>query len=183
MDYAYFRHLLRDIIIIAGSIVIAVVFAESEAIHEVVKSSESIIVPSIIAGGFFTSVFTVAPATISLIALSEKASAFQVAALGAVGGMIVDYLIASFVRKDISQDLSGIANLTFRQHFIKAFHFGFLKWIAFGLGLFLIVTPLPDEFGLTLIGLSKVRSWMLPMLFYVAHFVGIYALVSIIQSI
>ena len=76
-----------------------------------------------------------------------------------------------------------VKKVTFKHHLIKAFHFGFMKWVAFIIGLFLVATPLPDEPGLILIGLSKINPKFLPLIFFVSHFLGILALVSIASSI
>jgi len=106
-----------------------------------------------------------------------------VAFFGALGAMIVDVLIITFVRKDIVADLDGLSERTLKHHLIKVFHFGFLKWIGFVVGMLFLATPLPDELGLMLIGISKVRSRMLPLVFFIAHFMGILTIISVANAI
>lgn len=173
-------HLFRDFLIVAGSIVVSVVLVKGNLIQSFIEATSDFkILSSIIAGAFFTSVFTLAPASVGLIAISKSFPPVLVAFFAALGAMTIDMLIASFVRKDLAQDLDGLAKMTLRRHFIKAFHFGFLKWVAFIFGMLFIATPLPDEFGLFLIGISKVKSWVLPFIFFLAHFGGILLLLSI----
>jgi len=177
-------HLIRDIFIVAGSIIISIILAKSGSIEALIKiGSDFTILSSLIAGAFFTSIFTIAPATVSLVAISQSSSPFLVAGIGALGASLIDNIIITFIRKDISDDLENLSHLALRRHFIQAFHFGFLKWVAFGLGLIFISTPLPDELGLFLIGISKVKSWTLPFIFYIAHFIGILVIISIINGI
>ncbi len=178
------KHLVRDIFIIAGSIIVATVLGKSGAIQILLGiSNDWAIVSSLIAGAFFTSIFSIAPAAIGLMAISETSSPLLVATFGAIGAMTVDIIIASFVRKDLSQDFESIKRFSLKWHFISLFHFGFLKWLAFGLGLVVIASPLPDELGLFFIGISKVKAKYLPLLFFIANFAGIYALISISRAL
>ena len=178
------RHLLRDLFIILASIILAVVLVKTEAIKSFIDvAHEYKTVSIIIAGAFFTSIFTLAPASVGLVALNAGSSPLIIASIGAIGAACVDLLIVSFIRKDISEDLNNLSKTAIKRHFIEAFHFGFLKWAALIIGLLIVATPLPDELGLFFIGLSKIRGWILPVIFYVAHFLGIYALLSIAQTL
>ena len=180
----YRRHVFRDAVIVAGSILAAFLLARAGLIDVFVASvGWSKMLASFLAGAFFTSVFTVAPAAVALVAIGGTYPPILVAFFGALGAMIIDVIIASFVRKDISEDVESLAPRAMRRYAIQAFHFGFLKWAAFIVGLFLVATPLPDEFGLFLIGLSKIRPAFLPLIFFVTHFLGIFALVSIAAGI
>lgn len=183
-NFYYIHRLLRDLLIVVGSIIVAIVLVKAGLIDIFIEAtSGSKILSSFIAGAFFTSIFTLAPAAVGLIAIGGSFPPVLVAFFAAFGAMLVDLIIVSFIRKDISEDLNGLAQLTLRRYFIEAFHFGFLKWVALVLGMFFIVTPLPDEAGLFLIGVSKVKTSALPVILYLAHFFGIYILVSVAQAI
>ena len=178
------KHVVRDIFIITGSIIVASILSKSGTIGTLVSiSGQFVIISSFIAGAFFTSIFTLAPAAVGLIAISKTNSPLVVAGFGALGAMSIDYIIISFIRKDISEDLEKLSNTTIRKHFIEAFHFGFLRWVAFLAGLFFVASPLPDELGLFFIGVSRVKGWMLPLIFYIAHFIGILGIISIANAI
>lgn len=180
----FLRHLFRDFLIVVGSVIIAFLLVKEGVIQNFIEAtSGSIIISSVIAGAFFTSIFTIAPAVVGLIAIGESSSPLFVAFFAAFGAMGVDFIITSFIRKDISEDLESLSNMAIRRHIIKAFHFGFLKWFAFILGLIFISTPLPDEFGLFLVGVSKVKTWALPLILYTAHFIGIFIVLSIAASV
>lgn len=178
------KHVIRDLFIITGSIIVAVVLGKSGAIQLLLGLGGNwSIVSSFIAGTFFTSVFTIAPATIGLVAISDTAPPLLVAGFGAFGAVLVDLIIASFVRKDLNQDFESIKRFSLKWHFISLFHFGFLKWFAFILGLMVIASPLPDELGLFFIGISKVKAKYLPLLLFMANFLGIYTLISLSRII
>ncbi len=176
-------HFVKDVFIICASIILAYVLAKSGAVAKLVElDGPFMFVSWLVAGAFFTSIFTVAPAGVALTEMVDGNSMILISAVAALGAMIVDTIIISFVRKDITNDLSSLSDFAFRKHLIGAFHFGFLKWVALILGVFVVASPLPDELGLFLIGLSKVRSSFLPLLFFIANFIGIFALLSIASS-
>lgn len=180
----YLSHFARDIFIVVASIVVAVLLVRLGIIESFIgDSTTSLVFASFVAGAFFTSLFTVAPAGVALVAIGQSLSPVLVAFFAALGAVIIDMLIITFIRKDLSKDLDGLVQMTFRHHIIRAFHLGFLKWVAFLAGMFLIATPLPDEFGLFLIGISKVDSKFLPLIFFVAHFIGILVVVSVILAV
>jgi len=182
--YRYLRHLFRDLLILIGSVIIAFVLTRIGLIENFIElTGGSGMLSSFIAGAFFTSIFTVAPAGVALIAIGGSVSPISVAFFGALGATIVDVLIISFVRRDLTEDLNKLSKMAFRRSLIKIFHFGFFKWVAFIGGLFLIATPLPDEPGLFLIGISKVNFKILPLVFFIGHFLGIWAIVSIALAI
>ncbi|PIP55544.1 MAG: hypothetical protein CO183_00285 [Candidatus Zambryskibacteria bacterium CG_4_9_14_3_um_filter_42_9] len=174
------RHFIRDVLILVLSIVTAILLINSGFVESFIGlTGWSKALSSFIAGAFFTSIFTVVPAGVALAAVSHSFSAVLVAFFGALGAMLIDVLIISFIRKDIAKDLDGLTKMTFRYHLIKAFHFGFLKYVAFLFGIMLIATPLPDEPGLFLIGISKINPLLLPAVFFVSHFIGIWVIISI----
>lgn len=180
----YLTHFARDIFIVTASIVVAVLLVQLGIIDSFIgESTASLVFASFVAGAFFTSLFTVAPAGVALVAIGQSMPLVLVAFFAAIGAAVIDMLIITFVRRDLSKDLDGLAQMTFRHHLIRAFHFGFLKWAAFLIGMFLIATPLPDEFGLFLIGISKVDSKFLPLIFFLAHFLGILLIISLALAV
>ncbi len=181
------KHLIRDALIICASIFIAIFIAKHDGIGEIVKSDELspvfAIFTSIISGALFTSVFTIAPASVILIELNDHLSILTISILGGLGAMTIDLLLASFVRKNIASNMQGLSRFSFKWHLVSLFHFGFLKWISFLLGLFIIASPLPDELGLFFIGISKVKKDYLPIVFFIANTTGIYPLLYTANSV
>lgn len=178
------QHAIRDFFIICASAASAYFLAKSHIIHTLLEYDGALrfLLP-IIFGALFTTIFTIVPASVALVEINNNMHPVFISALGGLGAMIVDSIIASFVRKDITRDLKGISRMSFKWHFISLFHFGFLKWLSFILGLIVIASPLPDELGLFFIGISKVRGKYLPFVFFLANFLGIYILLSLAEKI
>ena len=98
----------------------------------------------------------------------------QVAFVGAAGAMIGDLLIFQFIRDKLSEHLMNLmideiagVKRKFRHH-LK-----FFRWFTFFIGGVIIASPLPDELGVGLLGLSKMNVvWFAPLSF-LFNFIGI----------
>lgn len=175
---------MRDSFILLASIIAAIFFSRLGFLDYFSSlTGNSLALSSLVAGAFFTSVFTVAPAGVALVAISQSFPPVLVAFFGALGAVAIDLVIISFIRKDVAEDLEKLSEAAFKRHLIEAFQSGYLKWAAFLTGMFFIATPLPDELGLFFIGVSKVRHRLLPIIFFVSHFFGIWALISIVRAL
>ena len=180
----YIRHFFKDSFILIGGIFVAVLLVQLGSVERFIEATRNFqIFTSIVGGMFFTSVLTIAPASVALVAISQSMPGFLVAFWGACGAAIVDYILLSFVRNGVERDVEGLMKPALRRKVISLFHFGFLKWVVIVLGAFMIMSPLPDEIGIALLGFSKIRPRHLFLLTFVLHFFGIWALVSVAGAI
>lgn len=170
------KNLKEDAVSIAVSILLAWFLISSGIIADVLLVSDAgKIAQSFIAGLFFTSAFTIAPSVVFLASLSETTPVFAVAFFGALGAMCGDLVIFLFIRDRLAEDIKSLFRKKTVRRFLNSFHFGFWKWLAPILGGFIIASPLPDEFGLTLFGLSRTRIALLLPIAFVMNFLGILA--------
>lgn len=161
--------------IVALSVLIAVIFATTDILTKILASAQELkFLGSFIAGAFFTSVFTVAPAAVALGKIAQANSLFQVAIFGAAGAVVGDSIIFRFVRDRLSEHL---AELTKHRGAWKKigmlFKLKSFRWLAFFVGGLIIASPLPDEIGVSLMGFSKMKTlWFIPISF-LFNFAGI----------
>lgn len=168
------QELAKDLIFIVTGAFIAVILSASGFIHLAIDFFGSLPIASFISGIFFTSVFTVAPASVAFASLTSTGSPHLVAIWGGLGAMCGDLILFFFIRDRFTDDLMNSLKPRLAKRFLSSFHLGFLKWISPFLGAIIIASPLPDEFGLTLMGLSKVRIAVLMPISFVMNTFGIY---------
>lgn len=169
-----YKSLARDLFLIAVSVVVAIVFVRLGVLHNLIGiKEEAKILGSFISGIFFTSAFTIAPAAISLAEISKTTSPFVVAFWGAIGSVIGDVVIFLFVRDRFSEDIIEILKITKAKKIMHFFHKGFFRWLSPLLGAIIIASPLPDELGIALLGISHVRVVTLACISFVMSFIGI----------
>lgn len=168
-------HALRKMEMIAISIVVSVFLIYSDIVPyflSVAKEWELLAV--LIAGAMFTSVFTVAPATIVLSEIALSNTPWTVAVVGGLGAALADcamlYLFKSQVR--FHSVLPGE-----KSHYKRMrafFHSPGWRWFGLVVGTIMIASPLPDELGLALMGFTNVRVTRLLPAAFVLNAIGIY---------
>lgn len=173
----YGRRFARDLIIVAVSIALAVFLVRLGILREFLTRTAGFeILASFTAGIFFTSAFTIIPAGLALSEIAAAGNIFSVAFWGALGAVLGDLLIFFFIRDTFAEDLTGFLKRFKIRFTLESFHLGFLKWMAPLLGGLIIASPLPDELGLTLMGLSKTKVAVLIPIAFCMNFLGILAL-------
>ena len=171
-------HIIKDLIIVIVSVVFAVYLAKTGAVYWIIGRSQEIrIIGTFVSGMLFSYAFSVAPAGVALVQIARASSIFWTAFFGALGSVAGDMIIYRFVRDRVSEDFAYLLDLA-PAHRIKAiFHKRMFRWVIPFLGALLIATPLPNEIGVTLLGLSKMKSRYFLLLSFSLNFIGILFLV------
>lgn len=167
--------LLQDIAIVTFSILLAVILVKTKILSELLVSLNGVeFIGSFIAGLFFTSFFTTAPAIAALLEISQNNSIIETAIFGAFGAVIGDLIIFRFIRDRLSEHVLEVVG---HNSFIKTaktlFKLRYFRWFTFLLGGFLIASPLPDELGIGLLGFSRMKSKYFIPVSFVFNFIGI----------
>lgn len=173
----YDRNLVRDLFFIGLSIATTIFLVRYGVVGWFLNiSNDWYILTSFITGLLWTSVFTISPASIAFAHLSHNVDPVTLAAWGALGSMFGDLIIFSYIRDVFSEDIKGaIKNSRFKR-FLGKTHFSFLRWFGPVAGAVVIASPLPDEIGLSLMGVSKMKTRYLIPIAFIFNFIGIYLL-------
>ncbi len=178
------NHILYDVLIIVISILVAIDLAHSKTLENLLAlSQESIILGSFVAGSFFTSVFTTAPAIVILGKLTQSHSILLVASIGAIGAMLGDFIIFRFVRDTVSEDLAFLIQKSRSERFLHIFHLRLFRWLIAFIGALIIASPLPDEIGLLMMGFSKLKMPIFLSISFIMNFSGILVIGLIARSL
>lgn len=167
--------LLQDLLIIVFSLLIAVILVKTGVLTEILTSTKELeILGSFIAGMFFTSIFTTAPAMVTLGEIARANSIIPTAAFGAIGAVVGDLIIFRFIRDRLSEHVLELVKHQGVERRIRVlFKSKFSRWLTFLAAGLIIASPLPDELGISLLGLSKMRTSWFIQLSFVFNFIGI----------
>ncbi|KND50952.1 MAG: hypothetical protein AB202_00910 [Parcubacteria bacterium C7867-007] len=178
------EHLEWDVVIIIFSILLALLLVEVGVFERFLSFAQGLdLVAAFIAGIFFTSTFTIAPATIAFVEIGTTANMIPVSIAGALGAVCGDMIIFLFIRDTIMEDLKTVLRKRNYHKIIAFTHGGIMRWLSPVIGALIIASPLPDEFGLTIMGMSKMRSIYLIPIAFVMNFLGIWAVISIATAL
>ena len=135
-----------------------------------------------LAGLFFASTFTVAPALVVLYALAHALPTMPLALVAGFGAMLGDFMLFRFVRDRLTPEWQPVFTRLAGSEFGRVFASPFFASLVPVIGAIFIATPLPDEVGVSILGLSQLESWKILLLTLALNVLGIAAIVFLAQA-
>jgi hypothetical protein len=163
----------RDLFVLVASVGAAVFLAENHAMEIFFSGIGFVPLEAFIVGFFFTSLFTLAPASVALAEMSQVAPLSEVALWGAAGAVVGDLVLFFFVRDFLSADILALMRGSWLKKLKAVFKSPFLSWAVPVAGALVIASPIPDEIGVALLGLSKTHLRFFIPISYAMNFLGI----------
>ena len=168
-------HLKKDLLIISVNVIITLILSRLGFFDFVLYKTQNIPVLSIFTTGlFFISIFTALPATILLGKLAQIYPILTVAIFGALGALIGDLFLFLFIKEKLVEDFLFILKETKSRALIKAYHSHIFRWLMPVLGAFVILSPLPDELGIAMMGVSQIKTVFFVPLSFSLNFISIF---------
>ena len=170
--------------ILLASIASTICLIQSDLIAVVVAHTTQFgIIGSFIEGFFFTSILTTPPAIVALFKSAAYVPAWELALVGGFGAVCGDLLVFRFVQ---SRLVEYILRVAFHQRLMRIgarIAAGPLWWVSPLAGAVVIASPLPDEIGLLMMGLSHIRLYQFVPMAFLANATGIYLIALTAQHI
>lgn len=171
----------KNLTVVFASIILAIVLFKNEWLHSYLLSiGEFGYIGAFIAGILFVSTFTVATGSLILLILAEKLSPIELDLIAGLGAVVGDLLIFRLVKDELSSELRSLYNLFDHKHHLrKLFHSKYFNWTLPVIGAIIIASPLPDEMGVSLMGISKMKSTSFVLVSYILNSIGIFIVISL----
>ena len=167
--------LFHDLLIFIASIAFAVVLVKTGVLVKVLSSAihwQSF--GAFVVGLFFTTIFTTAPAVVALGQIAQIHSLVLTAFFGALGATLGDVVMFRIIRDRFSEHLMEVVSHNVKAKRIqKILQRRSFRWFSFFVGGLIIMSPLPDELGVGLLGMSHMRTRRFAPLSFVCNFAGI----------
>ena len=129
-------------------------------------------------GILFVFTFTVALGGIILFSLVDNYSVMGIALVGGFGSMVGDLIIFRFVRDGLTDELKPLYRRFGGDRITTVFRSVYLRWALPLVGALIVMSPFPDELGVTLMGLSKMKTSHFIVISYVLDVVGLIILLE-----
>jgi len=178
------KHLFQDAILLTISIFFAVLIAKTGLAEKFVLYFDNLWwLGIIIAGIFFTSIFTTASSIVLLGTFAQDTNLLILTILGGLGAMFGDYVIFRFIKDRVSEDFEYLISVSKQDRLSAIIKTQLFKFFAPFLGALIIVSPLPDEFGLAMLSISKIKNRVfLPLTFFL-NSLGVFIVAWVAKSI
>lgn len=162
------------------SIILFVYFLDSEFIQFFIKSVGNLgYIGSFISGIFFVSVFTVAPASAIIFDMAKTLNPYLVALFAGIGAVLGDYIILRILKDRVFEELLPLFKKVHGSFLATVFASPFFAWLIPLIGAIIIASPLPDEIGISLMGLSKIKNWQFILVTFLLNSIGIFIIISL----
>ncbi len=134
-----------------------------------------------ITGILFVSIFTVVPASAILFELTNSPlNPSFIALAAAIGAVVGDLLVLRFLKDRVFEELAPLFRVKKRSLIKKIFASPYFAWIVPILGAAIIAVPtMPDEMGITLMGLSKIKTWQFLLVTFMLNLIGIFLVINL----
>jgi len=138
---------------------------------------------SFIAGILYTSSSTAALGILIFSDLSKRISPLEIALLGGLGSAVADFFLFRFFKDDLIFEIMPIYNKLGGRHLTKLMYHKFFRWSLPIVGAIIIASPLPDEIGIGLMGISKIKNKQFAILSLMLNTGVIFILASVLSLI
>jgi len=166
-----------------ASLLLLAILADSPFVDLIIKRIGDLgYIGAFLTGVLFVSIFTVAPAMVILYHLADVLNPLEVAVLAGLGAVIGDYLIFRFLKDKIFAELAPLFTKVGVFGPAKLFQTPYFHWLIPFVGAFIVASPFPDEVGISLMGLSKIKNWQFLLVSFLLNAVGIFLVVTVAGS-
>lgn len=166
------------------SILVAIILLQNQNFEDWVLNLGSWeYIGALFAGMLFVSSFTAAISIAVIAIMTENINPVALGLIGGVGAVMGDYLIFKLVRSNFQHELAMLFGKE-GTSYIKAFiHSKYIAWMLPIIGVFIIASPLPDEMGVSLLGISQISEAKFILISYISNAVGILMVASVVKVI
>lgn len=129
-------------------------------------------------GMMYVSTFTFSAGVLTLIVLAPSYNIFLMTAVASAGALTSDLLLFKFVSDDLDSEIRDIWNRLGGKHIMRVLHIKVFSWVLPIIGAIIVASPFPDELGISLMGLSKMRASLFVPLVFFLNSVGIFLIIA-----
>lgn len=174
----------KNTFILLASLVLVFIFASTETGKFVIHSVSKLgYFGSFVAGIFFVSTFTVAPSGIVLFNMAQVYNPLLIAITAGFGAVIGDYLIFRFLKDNVFEEIKPVFMKLGGTYLSRIISTPYFAWLAPVIGAIIIASPFPDEIGVGLMGISKLKNWQFLTISFILNSLGILLIVTLAKSV
>ncbi|MFZ2832043.1 MAG: hypothetical protein WAZ40_02730 [Minisyncoccia bacterium] len=170
----------RNTALLICSLVALFVISDTEIAHTLIKHIGRFgYLGAGITGVFFVSTFTVAPASLVLFHLAQEYNPLIVALCSGAGAVLGDLIIFHFLKDGVFTELEPLFEKIRGSSLNIMVRTRYFVWLNPVVGALIIASPLPDEIGIAMMGLTKIKIWQFALLTFVLNSLGIFLIVTL----
>jgi len=169
----------KNLTIFFASILFAFVLTRLEIFHQLLFSLGNWgYVGAFFAGMLFVISFTAATGAVILFILAEQLTPWEIGLIAGLGAMVGDLTIFRFIKDGLVNELEPLYERFGGSHVSHVLHSKYFHWTLPLIGALIIASPFPDEIGVSLMGISKMKTYKFVFISFLLNFIGIFLIIS-----
>lgn len=170
----------KNLTFLAFSLIFAFFLSRYEPFHAFLLRLDGFgYIGAFLAGALFVSTFTVATGAVILLVLAQSLSPVEIGIVAGLGAVAGDFAIFRFIKDNLEKELVLIYNhIDGDHHFKKVLHSKYFSWTLPVIGAIIIASPFPDELGVSLMGISKMKTYQFLLISFILNAIGIFLVVT-----
>lgn len=180
MRKRWHRYRYKNITCLIIGVLIAFVLLRNDSFHWYIQHAKNYGYIGVFIGGtLFVSTFTVSIGAVLLLILAESIHPLVIAAVAGAGAVIGDLTIFGVVRNDgFTQEVKHFFRYFGGDKLSHLLHSKYFGWTLPVVGALIIASPLPDELGVSLMGISRLKTYQFILLSFILNSLGIFLILS-----
>lgn len=169
------RFHLYNLVFFFVTLFVVFIFLSEQKISSLIETigTQGGLLSLFIAGMAYASFVTSPAATAAIFFLGKVYNPLLVAAVGAAGTVVTDYLLFRFIKTKARTSLLHLAE-SFKTKFKKTRKT--LRILGTVVAALIIASPLPDELGVAILGIENYQTKKFLLFSYVMNFIGIFVI-------
>lgn len=177
-------HKHKNLLFLAAGIGTAIILSQDAGFRSFLLHLGSLgYVGAFISGALFVTTPTIAVGGVSLAILSRELPFVPLALTAGAGAVVSDLVIFYWVRDDLAEEVTPLYNHFGGRHLTHLLHTRYFRWSLPVIGALIIASPLPDELGVTLLGISNMGSMKFIVLSFFLNSVGIMTAIEMLRML
>ncbi|MBI2405677.1 hypothetical protein HYV21_01335 [Candidatus Microgenomates bacterium] len=162
------------------SVLLAIILAQNQTFKDWLLNLGSWeYIGALLAGMIFVSSFTAAISIVVIGIMAQNINPMALGLIGGVGAVMGDYLIFKLVRSHLQEELAMLFGKDGTSYVKTLIRSRYIAWMLPVIGVFIIASPLPDELGVSLLGISKISEARFILISYLSNAIGILMIASV----
>jgi hypothetical protein len=173
-------HKFKNLTLTVLSIVLVILLSKNPEFNKLIASVGSLgPLGAFIGGALFVCTFMISLGAIILFGLAKTTSPLEIGVFAAAGAVFTDFVVFRYVKNNLMDEIEELYQDISGHHLKVVVHSKFFGWFLPVLGALILASPLPDEIGVSLMGIAKMNPITFLLLSFVLNGIGIIIAVSL----
>ncbi len=167
-------HRFKNLALTVLSLVIVFILSRNPVFNGFITSVGTLrFIGAFIGGALFVCTFTVSLGAIILFELAKHTSPLEIGFFAALGAVFTNFIVFHYVKNNLVEEIEELYEDLSGHHIRVMVHSKFFGWFLPVLGALIMASPIPDEIGVSLMGISKMSPIKFVILSFILNGIGI----------